>query len=337
MSGLEGAWALLGAEARPESGWHSRRIFNGSACTIRAGIRQPSGTRGILFEVAASAVAPGAIYPDCAGFTLRPEPLVAGPGGTVRLALEERHPAWRDIFGILGNAVARQVAARSDEPAAVSQLFARLAAWQRFLAAHGPGRMSEKAQAGLVAELLFLERHVLPGRGGAASVAAWRGPTGAPQDFCFPRCLVEVKGTKSFSPASFRVSNLEQLSGETGLPLFVCHMGLTLAATDGRTLPEIVDQLRVAIGSTLDGGDALFEEMIFEAGYLDAHAAAYAAPAYAIGPTRWFRVDEGFPRLVPGSVPQGVQSAVYSVSLAACAPFEVDAEACLSLTGPEHG
>lgn len=336
MNELESAWAVLEAEARPKAGWHSRRIQAAGVCAIRAGIRRPSGARAVLFEVPAAAVPAATLYPECAGFSLSPETMTAGPGGMVRLVLEERLPAYREIFGVLGDAVAAKVATAPDEARAVTLLLARLAAWQRFLAVHGPGRMSDEACTGLAAELVFLERKVLPVRTAAQAMQAWLGPTGAPQDFRFRGCLVEVKGSTALSPASFRVSSLEQLSGDAGLPLFVCHVAFALGGQASRSLPAIVAAVRASVAGDLDGADARLEDLLFEAGYLDVHAPAYDLTALAVRAERYFQVAEGFPRLSPGGVPGGVLSATYSVALSACARFEVTAAVCEDLIGNGH-
>ncbi len=336
MTELERAWTALEAEARPQIGWHSRRIHTESVCAIRAGIRRPSGVRAVLFEVPATAIPATLVYPECAGFTLSPESVSAGPGGIVRLVLEERLPAYREIFGSLGDEVARKVSTAPDEARAVSLLLARLAAWQRFLTEHGPGQMSDESCVGLAAELVFLERHVLPVRTAANAMQSWLGPTRAPQDFRFTGCLVEVKGSSSLSPVGFRVSNLQQLSGDAGLPLFVCHVGLAVGGPEARSLNTIVAAVRSVVLATVGGADALFEELLFQSGYLDIHAPAYEQPAYSVRAMRFFRVEDGFPRLTPGGVPAGVQSATYSVSLAACEGFETTGSECAALIGKDH-
>lgn len=335
MSALDAAWETLEAQVQPRAGWHTLRVHPDAPCAIRAGVRRPSGARGLLLEVPAAAIPTGVEYPECGGFVVSPETIVPGPGGKVRLCVEERSPHWREIFAVMAAQVSQHLSRSPGPAAAVASLLARLAAWQRFMASHGPGRLSEEACAGLAAELLVLEMQVLPAMPALAAIDAWRGPTGAPQDFRFGSALVEVKGSTSAAPSSFRVSNLEQLSGEAGLPLLICHVAMSVAP-GGRTLPELVATVRAAIPPEDEAAAAQLEELLFEAGFLDAHAASYQSPPYAVRAVRRFRVEEGFPRITPDSAPSGVLSAIYSVSLAACAPFEITPGEYVGITGTAH-
>jgi Putative PD-(D/E)XK family member, (DUF4420) len=328
---LVAAWDALGRETPPGAGWHARRVHVGAACRIQAALREPTGERATLLEVPAAAIPAGADFPDCAGFLLKVEPIISGPGGQVRLVLQERSPTYAELFVALAEDVARRAAGAPSSATAVAVVVARLAVWQRFVSDFGPGRLSDEARAGLVGELLALESLFLPRLSRSGAVAAWVGPSGAAQDFRLETCLVEIKASTAFSPASFRVSNLEQLSGDAGLPLFLCHVGLTADGSAARSLPVIVADLRSVFGVDPPDGLDLFEAHLFEAGYLDTFADAYSTPAYGLRGMRFFHVAEGFPLLTPGGVPSGILGATYSVSLGACEPWEVPAADCTSL------
>ncbi|MFD1190797.1 PD-(D/E)XK motif protein [Phenylobacterium conjunctum] len=333
MSGLEAAWTILEDEPRSRSGWYSRRILPEAACVIRAGLREPVGTRALLLEVPAGAVPTGTEWPECVGFVVGPEMMVPGPGGAVRICLEERSPLWRELFTVMATQVSQHIAQAAGPPAAVAILLSRLAAWQRFMSENGPGPLSEEARTGLVAELLFLEREVLTILPVAEALAAWQGPSKAPQDFRFPAGLVEVKGSTAAAPASFRVANLEQLSGAGGLPVLLCHLSMSLAGVTARTLPEIVDELRALAERAGAATSHRLEDLLFQAGYLDAHISSYRTPAYEVRALTRYLVSEGFPRLTPETVPPGVSAATYMVSLSACAPYEVDATRAALIIG----
>ncbi len=333
MSELDDVWTALISEARTEPGWHSRRVLLSAPCSIRAAVRPGGGLRGLLFEVAAAALPAGVDYPACAGFILTPETMAPGPGGRVRLILEERGAGYADLFSALAHDVTGRAAAAASETAFVTALLSRLQVWMRFAARFGPGLLSEHARAGLAGELLFLEAHVLDRLPAPSAVAAWTGPTGTAQDFRFQGCYVEIKSTTSASPSTMRISNLDQLDGAAGLPLFLCHLALSAAGPLARSLPEIVAALRLRLAAIPDGSSEAFDDLLVEAGYLDAQAAHYLSPVYAVRRTLFHAVDEGFPRLTPSIVPAGVSGAVYILSLAACQPWIVDGAACTDLIG----
>ena len=336
MSELESAWTILMDEPHPRIGWYSRRILPGSACIVRAGLHLPAATRGLLIEVSAAAVPASVDWPECVGFITGPEVITPGPGGDVLIFVEERSPLWRELFGVMATEVVRHIARAASPADAVRVLLARLAAWQRFMSEHGPGALSDEACVGLVAELLFLEEKVLPVLPVSEALDAWLGPSRGPQDFRFEGGLVEVKGSILAAPASIRVANLEQLSGVSGLPLLLCHVSMSLGGTGARTLPQVVEALRARAAAASQSCGMRLEDLLFQAGYFDIHAPAYRAPAYALRALRCFAVTDGFPRLTPETVPAGVLSGTYSVSLAACAPFEVSAAGSAAIIGTTH-
>ncbi len=249
----------------------------------------------------------------------------------MRLVLQERNPAYAELFSGLVEDVLRRVVNLPSPSAVVSTVLFRLATWQRFVADFGPGRLSDEARVGLVGELLALELLFLPRLTHSAAVDSWVGPRKAPQDFRVGTCLVEVKSSVAFSPGSFRVANLEQLSGDAGLPLFLCHFSMTVGGSTARNLPTIIDDLRGTIGASSPDAVDRFDALLFEAGYLEAFSGVYASPTYSARSMRFFRVAGGFPRLTPGGVPTGILSATYTLSLAACEQWQVPATECTAL------
>ncbi len=332
MSELESAWTALTSEGRTEPGWHSRRVAPTAPCSVRAAVR-PSGLRGLLIDVSAAAIPAGADYPACAGFSVTPETVAPGPGGSVRLTLEERGAGYSDIFTTMATDVVQRASATASEAAFVTMLLSRLGVWQRFASRFGPGLLSEEAQTGLAGELLFLDRIVLARVTPVQAMAAWSGPSGIPQDFRFPACYVEIKASVSASPATMRISNLDQLDGAAGVPLFLCHLSLSLAERHALSLPDLIEAVRARLQLAGDGSEEMLADRLADAGYLTLHAAHYRARVYDLRRLVWHHVTGTFPRLTPSTVPQGITGATYALSIAACQDWIVDESECTRLIG----
>jgi hypothetical protein len=332
LNELESAWTALTSESRTEPGWHSRRVAPTAPCSVRAAVR-PSGLRGLLIDVPAAAIPAGADYPGCAGFSVTPETVAPGPGGSVRLTLEERGSGYRDIFTAMATDVVRRASATSTEATFVAMLLSRLAVWQRFASKFGPGILSEEARAGLAGELMFLDRVVLARLPPAEAMAAWTGPGGIPQDFRFPACYVEIKASVSASPSTMRISNLEQLDGAADLPLFLCHLSLSLAGRDALSLPDLVEAVKTRLEAAGDGSAEMLEDRLAGAGYLAVHAPHYRARTYDLGRLTCHHVTGAFPRLTSSTAPQGITGATYALSIAACQDWIVDVSECTRLIG----
>jgi Putative PD-(D/E)XK family member, (DUF4420) len=113
--------------------------------------------------------------------------------------------------------------------------------------------------------------------------------------------------------------------------LFLVHVSLVSDEAGGLSLPDLVARVRARFGALDPGATTEFEASLQEAGYLDIQADAYRERRLAERTRRWFAVIDSFPRLTAVSVPHGILSARYLVSLAPCVPFEVESHIPRSL------
>ena len=326
MSDLAEAWRQIALEDHSGSGWVVRRVYPDRPTRIQAAIRKPDDALAILFEIASSSLPSVASLPDCIGFHLSVEVLKPGPGGNCRLCLTLKEQRYRDVFETLAEDVAKTVSQATTETEGVRLLLGRLNTWERFLDRFGVNLLSQEEQAGLFAELKFLESELLPIQPAMDAVRSWRGPYRAPQDFLHGSMAVEIKSTTSRNPASFKVASLEQLDRGSLSRFLLHHSALSIDEVAGTSLPDLVSGLRKTIAETDPGAASQFDASLIEAGYLEAHDDAYRERAFLVLQQRWFEVREGFPLLAPATVPPGVAAARYTISLAACAPYELNTE-----------
>jgi hypothetical protein len=319
------AWDLITGEARAEPGWHARRIRLGSVCDIRSAIRAPDHVLAVLFEVGAQSIPPGVDLPNCLGFELGLETITPGPHGRLRMCLVLKDGRYRDVFATLSEDVVSAVAAAESEAQGVKLLLGRLHTWERFVSRFGPDRLSDERQLGLFAELVFLNDEIIPAASAASAVMAWRGPYMEAQDFRFGAVGVEVKATAAKSPVAFPVSNLDQLDAGVLDALLVFHASVETDAAHGSTLPEVVARTRASLAASDPAAATEFDASLIEAGYLDVHAVYYDR-VFRVRDILWLQVQDGFPRLTRATVPSGIASATYSVTLDACSRYVVGAE-----------
>ena len=326
MNDVAKAWAEIGKDAPAKGGWIVRRLFPGSPHGIQAAVRSDDGTFALLFEVSTRSLPAANSTPDCIGFRLDIETVEKGPNGRCRLCLVLKDKSYGEIFSTLSQDVAGCVAGVMTERAAVQTVLSRLSTWQRFLERFGQGTLTIEQQAGLFAELTVLEQDLLEPLGTGAAVNAWRGPFREVHDFRTERVSIEVKSSLASAGATFRVSSLEQLDPGNASCLLIRHVALSVGHGIGEALPDIVGRLREALKKQDPGAATRFDGSLMECGYLDDHAGAYAENGLSVRASRWFEVREGFPRLLPGSVPAGIVAANYAVALELCAPFEIAAD-----------
>jgi hypothetical protein len=196
--------------------------------------------------------------------------------------------------------------------------------WRWFWGSPG-GDLSDTEAVGLFAELWFLEHWIGPVSG--ASIATWTGPARDRHDFKCPTASVEVKGTRARSDgsATHRITNLDQLaSPETG-SLYLFSLRVSPDPIGGNSLKKSVDRLRGQLAERPEELHAL-EDRLALAGYAVAASESYDAPL-RVTAEELFEVGEGFPRLTPGTFPEGppagVDNVTYTLDLAACGNWRI--------------
>ncbi|MBI1840288.1 MAG: PD-(D/E)XK motif protein [Verrucomicrobia bacterium] len=290
--------------------------------SLLAAIEESSGRRALLLTPGEVVLPPRKDWPECTGLELKAVELPGGRG----LALILREKACGVEFTTLAEDLAARVANARDAEGALSDFLGGLRRWQLFLRAGRDG-LSPEQQRGLWGELQFLRRHILPALGSHGSLTGWKAPRSSHQDFQFPAGSIEVKTTKAMQPQNIRITSERQLD-ETGVGALFLHVVIVdereVGAADShpeRTLPGLIDALR----RELDPADVVqLNDLLLEAGWLDAHASRYDACSRTVRSEHTFRIGEGFPRLVERDLPGGVSQVSYSVSLHGCAAWEME-------------
>jgi hypothetical protein len=210
------------------------------------------------------------------------------------------------------------------------QLFlGRVRAWQQFMS-RKKGALDPEAELGLAGELVCLERLIGAGVDVHAAVESWHGPLDGLQDFELGSGAIEVKSTLSHDGFPATIMSLEQLDDSIRQPLFLFGCRFALAA-DGLTLCDRVGVVRLLLEHD-PAAAARFENALLLAGFVDTHAEHYTR-RLVVSDSRFLRVDEAFPRLVPASVPAAIRRVRYEMDLDATGAPAFSLEDVLELTG----
>lgn len=196
-----------------------------------------------------------------------------------------------------------------------------LARWRRFWSGVPSGALGIEQQIGLFGELYFLSRWLCEALGPVRAVSAWRGPTGARNDFEMPGLAIEAKTTMRVD-AVHVIHGLEQLMEPAGGALLLFALSVRGEASATESLPKLVEEVRRRLDDDLDALDT-FERMLYAAGYDDRLEAEYAKLLLRVRAEALYRVDDDFPRLLPasiaGGVPPGIGAVSYELGLDAAA------------------
>jgi len=229
------------------------------------------------------------------------------------MVLRLRRPELSPVFGRLCQDLIDEIGNTDDEETLIRLVHRRLALWQRLFDQSGAGLLESHQVMGLLAELLYMDS-VLSAeqRTVSETAAAWVGPSGDDQDFRFSSEAVEVK---AIGPGArgVTISSLRQLDGV--LPVLLSVWTMRPASSDEKgavTLNRLTASLEQRFTSD-PVALATFRESLLEVGYVE-HP-HYDEMAFEPLQTEQFMVEEGFPRLTTATVPVGITSATYVLSL----------------------
>lgn len=328
---IETLWSAMETEARSSTGWLSRiAVPDPAAYPVLVAVDQVSGSRALLIPATTSALPPRPTWPECSGLELAARPVGGKPHFCV--LLRDRRAA--DVFAVLADQLVSAVAPAKNEESAVAALFDRLGAWQTFLSVVREGLGPER-QRGLFGELHVLRTHLIPRAGAKLAITSWKGSRSSHQDFQLPGGALEVKASAAKQPSTITISSERQLddTGVGTLGLHVVHVDERDVAPQegvpGESLPYLIEQLR---GHAASGGMVKdLDDKLLAAGWVDAHAARYAARRWTVRAERSFQVKPGFPRILERDLLGGVGRVKYELELSACTRFEAPLETLLEL------
>jgi hypothetical protein len=200
-----------------------------------------------------------------------------------------------------------------------------LTKWRRFWSGVAQNILTREQHLGLFGELWFLSRWLLPAIGAEHSVAMWRGPVGARNDFEQHGWSVEVK-TSGKLDGSHQIHGLEQLMVPPNVELLLFSLLVRDEASGVESLTKLVADVRGVLApdhillAQLDG-------MLAAAGYDDTQAEEYDKLKFRVRSQGLYRITPGFPCLLPSSIlgglPAGVNNVNYELHLDAAGPWHV--------------
>jgi len=185
-------------------------------------------------------------------------------------------------------------------------------AWRLMFQNANKDFLSDKAIEGLIGELLFIEKSLIPKYGIHRSIGAWEGPLGKPKDFVIDHTWFEVKTTTAASK-SVIISSLEQLDSNCDGFLEV----LNLERTNRENHYAINLNLQIErIKKNITNVDDLreFIRKLSLLGYCyDEH---YSKQYFEFKLLKEFVVGDEFPRIRRKDIPKEILKVQYEVSLA---------------------
>ncbi len=199
---------------------------------------------------------------------------------------------------------------RKDKIEGVKFICDRYKKWQEILKKEN-SLLSEAEVKGLIGELYILQKYLISAYGEKASINAWTGPKGAPQDFIFEQIWYEVKVVSS-SKQVVTISSIDQLDNVNEGRLVVIKINKTSEEDSlSLTLNKLYSDLYFSLKST-----PLCEavsDLVAQLGYYNREE--YDKYTYKVEDIFWYRVDSMFPCLRKKHLPSSIGGIKYELLL----------------------
>ncbi|MEI6351376.1 MAG: PD-(D/E)XK motif protein [Verrucomicrobiota bacterium] len=304
------AWKSLSGSSA-EAGWRSIAVSPAGGCDLLAGRRFPGNEECMLACFTTVGLPAAEKLPEGLGFSV--ERVDPHGDGKTWLALTRKESGNVELFATMVCDVAGALDAEtSTEAGRLLRVFlGRVRAWQEFMR-KGAQVLGPEAEIGLLGELSFLRALVDEGVPAMAVIESWMGPLDGVQDFEIGTGAIEVKSTVSTIGFTAKIGSLEQLDDSLRQPLFVAGARLSQTET-GQNLPEFVEAARESLNGDMEA-ERMFSERLLSAGYFESHADRYPR-RFVLSGMFVLEVAEGFPRIIPGNVPNGIKRVFYEIDL----------------------
>lgn len=310
--------------ARPNAGIVYRRVLPNSPFDVRIEIRATD--RRKRFTVSASGHALPYSIADMRGLRVTLD--VAGQNLTLDLTDDRLSELYYGLLEDLMSVLDRS----KPESSPVATVVERLTLWRHLFSESANDGLSSEEQRGLFCELICLRDMILKRLTPSDSIAMWKSPLRASQDFFNDSVAIEVKSRFRKGNTHVRISSENQLvCGPRRLFLAV----YALDSGSGCSLNALVTEISEVL-SEAPAAQIAFADALIRYGYLDLHGSRYDQPTFTAIPS-FFEVKDGFPMILPEALDEGVVNVAYDLELVACVPFGISQDDVLSSLGGIDG
>jgi hypothetical protein len=313
---LSGLWAEIANDSLP-AGAIVRRLLPHLRHDVFVGQQRPSGERFLELRLYGPIGNLPHKDPSSKGLGVK---VVLESAERAVVSLRERSKSSTSQFEDLVDDV---LALLSEAPGdgAAARIVERIIAWQDFFTRQ-VRRLSAESAAGLFAELTILNDVMIPAIGGPAAVNQWTGPDPALQDFQFRGGAVEVKSFRGTGSGSLAISSERQLDLAGTLNLVLAYVELDERKNgSGSTLLDVIRTSRRLVQGSPSALAELGDKLL-SFGWLESHA-DYLQERYVTRVVEFFSVVNGFPRITPDVLPNGVGHVQYRIDRSAIQPFVI--------------
>ena len=177
--------------------------------------------------------------------------------------------------------------------------------------------LSEQEVLGLIGELLFLKKYMIPIHGETDGLKGWSGPEPTHKDFSFDHDWFEIKSINNFKN-TVSISSLEQLDSEFEGKLVIFSFEKMSPSFNGISLNVLVKELYDSFA--FENNKDVFISKLKQVGY--SYNEVYDNYIFNFISESRYLVTEDFPRLKKDQLPSGIAKVQYEIVLSQIEKFK---------------
>ncbi len=218
---------------------------------------------------------------------------------------------YEDIFDRFCNDIIESSRSIVDKARGSEYICNRYIKWQNMLSKSKGELLSSSSIKGLIGEIFFLKKYLIPLYGQDIALNSWIGPEKADQDFVCPNTWYEVKSTDS-GTKEVSIASIEQLDVTSKGELVIVYLDKTSNADNSKiTINKIFEEVRDSLEN--DDLKNKLSGILLNLGYFP--RPEYDEPAYKFSKMERYLVNEKFPSMRRNNLPQAIVNSKYQLSI----------------------
>ena len=226
-----------------------------------------------------------------------------------------------EVFALFIENIYESINNLDDESMVINQTLDSIAKWKKLFDKIKSTLLTEEEQKGLIGELLFISESIENEVPKDTIIENWYGPDYYNKDFIINNIGFEIKTTTQDRP-TLKISSEQQLDKQDLDMLYLIQYNLEESRSNGFTLPEIINKVRIeiAVNYILK---SKFDEKLIQIGYNEDDSDKYDTK-YKLIEKYIYDVNKDFPKITKSTLPKGIFNSIYNIETLVLDAFKIE-------------
>lgn len=226
-----------------------------------------------------------------------------------------------EVFALFIENIYESINDLETESMVINQIIDSIAKWKKLFDKIKSTLLTEEQQKGLIGELMFINESLEHGVQNESIIENWFGPDYYNKDFIINNKGFEIKTTTQDRP-TIKISSEQQLDKQDLGILYLIQYNLEETKSNGFTLPELINKVRVEISANYIL-KSKFDEKLIQIGFNDDDSAKYETK-YKLIKKNIYNVNDDFPKITKSTLPKGIFNSIYNIETLVLDKFKIE-------------